>query len=183
MDDLRHGRSGMDSGSAPLSRRLAVRHHRLMRLRLRRGIDSDAEAIAELYLRARKRAFPAIPLVAHTDEETRRWIARRIVPHTELWVAETGDGSLVGMLVLDNDWVDQLYVEPALTGQGIGGDLISLAKRQRASGLRLWTFESSTDAHRFYENHGFDARIGQPATTRKARPTCSTPGMADGGDW
>src|SRR5690348_15387540 len=98
-----------------------------MHLRLRRGIDSDARAIAELYLRARKAAVPAIPTMVHTDEETRRWIAQRVVPQTELWVAETGDGSLIGMLVLKDDWVDQLYVEPTLTGQGIGGELVSLA--------------------------------------------------------
>jgi GNAT superfamily N-acetyltransferase len=122
-----------------------------MRLRLRRGTDSDAEAIAELYLRARKAAHPAIPMMAHTDEETTRWIARRVVPHTELWVAQTGDGSLVGLSVLDDDWVDKLYVEPALTGQEIGGELISLAKRERPSGLRLWTFESNLDAQRFYD--------------------------------
>lgn len=97
-------------------------------------------------------------MMVHTDEETRRWIARRVVPHTELWVAEAGDGSLVGILGLDDDWVDQLYVEPALTGQGIGGELISLAKRQRPYGLRLWTFESNLGARRFYERHGFDAR-------------------------
>jgi GNAT superfamily N-acetyltransferase len=129
-----------------------------MRVRLRRGIDSDAKAIAELYLRARKAALPAIPMMVHTDEETRRWIARRVVPRTELWVAETSDGSLLGMLVLEDDWVDQLYVEPTLTGQGIGGELISLAKRARPSGLRLWTFASNLDAQRFYQRHGFEAR-------------------------
>ena len=128
-----------------------------MHVVLRRGIDSDAEAIAELYLRARKAALPAIPMMVHTDEDTRRWIGQRIVPRTELWVAETGDGSLVGMLVLDEDWVEQLYVEPALTSQGIGGKLVALAKRERPSGLRLWTFESNLASQRFYERHGFDA--------------------------
>jgi GNAT superfamily N-acetyltransferase len=129
-----------------------------MHIVLRRGLDSDAEMTAELYLRARKAALPAIPLMVHTDEETRRWIAQRVVPQTELWIDETRDGAAVGMLVLEDDWVDQLYVEPELTGQGIGGELISLAKRERPNGLRLWTFESNLAAQRFYEGHGFDAR-------------------------
>jgi ribosomal protein S18 acetylase RimI-like enzyme len=129
-----------------------------MQMVLRRGLDSDVETIAELYLRARKAALPAIPLMIHTDEETRRWMAQRVVRQTELWIAETRDGEVVGMLVLDDDWVDQLYVEPALTGHGIGSELIAVAKRERPHGLRLWTFESNLAAQRFYERHGFDAR-------------------------
>ena len=66
--------------------------------------------------------------------------------------------AVVGMLVLDADWVDQLYVEPELTGHGIGSELIAVAKRERPHGLRLWTFESNLAAQRFYERHGFDAR-------------------------
>ena len=128
-----------------------------MDVTLRRGTASDAEAVADLYLRARKAATPAIPMTAHTDEEVRRWIARRVVPHTELWVAERDDDDLVGLLVLDDGWVDQLYVEPRLTGRGIGGELVGLAKRQRPGGLRLWTFESNVGAQRFYERHGFRA--------------------------
>ncbi len=129
-----------------------------MHVVLRRGIDNDAQEVAELYLRARQAAIPAIPLMVHTNEETRCWIARRVIPQTELWVAESDDGVLVGMLALDDEWVDQLYVEPGLTGHGMGGELISLAKRERPGGLRLWTFASNVGARRFYERHGFSAR-------------------------
>ena len=92
--------------------------------------------------------------------ESREWplgAGRQLRPEqrTEVWVAETDE--LVGLLVLDDDWVDQLYVEPALTGRGIGTQLIELAKRERPGGLRLWTFESNTGAQRFYERHRFRA--------------------------
>src|SRR5690349_23440593 len=33
--------------------------------------------------------------------------------------------------VLDADWLDQLYVEPTLTGRGVGAQLLSIAKRER----------------------------------------------------
>jgi GNAT superfamily N-acetyltransferase len=59
------------------------------------------------------------------------------------------------MLVLDGDWIDQLYVDPDLTRAGIGAKLIGVAKRERPGGLRLWTFVSNRDAQRFYERHGF----------------------------
>ena len=60
-----------------------------------------------------------------------------------------------GILVLDGQWLDQLYVEPTMTRRGIGAGLVELAKRQRPDGLRLWTFASNTGAQRFYERHGF----------------------------
>ena len=126
-----------------------------MELTLRRGTDGDAAPLAELYPRARKAAIQIIPMTAHTDDEVRAWIAELVIPRTEVWVAETDE--LVGLLVLDDDWVDQLYVEPALTGRGIGTQLIELAKRERPGGLRLWTFESNTGAQRFYERHRFRA--------------------------
>jgi ribosomal protein S18 acetylase RimI-like enzyme len=33
--------------------------------------------------------------------------------------------------------------------------MLSVAKRERPRGLRLWTFASNTPAQRFYERHGF----------------------------
>jgi GNAT superfamily N-acetyltransferase len=62
---------------------------------------------------------------------------------------------VVGILVLDGQWLDQLYVEPTLTGHGIGRGLVELAKRERPQGLQLWTFESNAGARRFYERLGF----------------------------
>ena len=61
----------------------------------------------------------------------------------------------MGILVLRGDWIDQLYVDPDLTGRGIGVGLLHLAKRERPHGLRLWTFVSNDGAKRFYERHGF----------------------------
>ena len=125
------------------------------RLRLRRGTDRETVAVSGLYLRARKAAKATIPMTAHTDDDVRRWIAEWVVAHTELWVAEDDGGALVGLLVLDENRLEQLYVEPTLIGRGIGSELIGLAKRARPKGLRLWTFESNLGAQRFYERHGF----------------------------
>ena len=78
-----------------------------------------------------------------------------MVCDTELWVAEDRSDSVVGILVLDGQWLDQLYVEPTLTGQGIGAGLVEVAKRERPQGLQLWAFESNAGAQRFYERLGF----------------------------
>ena len=121
----------------------------------RRATKADARAAADLWLRARKAAAAVIPLPVHGDDDVREWFAFHVVSDAELWVAEQRSGELAGILVLDGEWLDQLYVEPTMTGRGIGAGLVGLAKRERPDGLRLWTFASNTGAQRFYERHGF----------------------------
>lgn len=60
-----------------------------------------------------------------------------------------------GLMVLDADWVEQLYTDPAWTGCGLGTRFVELAKQRRPGGLQLWTFASNVRAQRFYERHGF----------------------------
>jgi GNAT superfamily N-acetyltransferase len=72
-----------------------------------------------------------------------------------VWLAEDAGGRALGVLVLHDDWVDQLYVEGDSTGQGLGSRLLELAKSRRPDGLQLWTFASNTAAQRFYLRHGF----------------------------
>jgi ribosomal protein S18 acetylase RimI-like enzyme len=59
------------------------------------------------------------------------------------------------MLLLDAEWIDQLYMDPEVRHRRIGSELVSVAKRERPDGLRLWTFVSNVDAQRFYQRHGF----------------------------
>jgi len=121
---------------------------------IRRGEAGDARAAADVWLRARKAALDTIPAPVHDDDDVRAWFAAHVVPDCELWVAED-DGGLAGILVLDGDWVDQLYVDPRCAGRGIGSRLLDIAKRERPDGMRLWTFASNTAAQRFYLRHGF----------------------------
>jgi GNAT superfamily N-acetyltransferase len=103
--------------------------------------------------RQRRSRLPARRGV-HPEGEVRAWFADVVLPEREVWVAEDG-GAVVGILVLEDDWIDQLYVDPDHTGRGIGGRLMAVAKAQRAAGLRLWTFAANVRARRFYERHGF----------------------------
>ena len=127
-----------------------------MKPAIRRGGPPDARAAADLYLQARAAALRAgsIPAGVHDDDDVRGYFASHIVEDCELWVAED-DGALAGILVLDGEFVDQLYVEPDLTGRGIGSALLAVAKRERPQGLQLWAFQTNTGARRFYERHGF----------------------------
>ncbi|MFC9700552.1 GNAT family N-acetyltransferase [Streptomyces sp. NPDC056943] len=120
---------------------------------VRRAADSDAAAVADVWLRSYTAALPSVRR-AHTDDEVRYWLREIVVPNQETWVA-TADGTVVAMMVLDGEDLDQLYVDPPWRGHGIGDRLVEVAKERRAAGLTLWTFQVNAPACRFYERHGF----------------------------
>ena len=122
---------------------------------IRRGGEADAGVAAELWLRARRSALGSIPAPVHSEAEVRSWFTTHVGPTLELWMAESAGLGVLGILVLEGDWIDQLYVDPRWTGRGVGARLIEVAKRERPQGLRLWTFVSNAGAQRFYERHGF----------------------------
>ena len=115
--------------------------------------NTDAGGCAQVYLRAREFALPTVPSV-HPPREVRRWMADDVVGRTDMWVAEV-DGTIVGLLVLAAGWIEQLYIDPAWMGRGLGDRFVKLAKERMPDGLQLWTFQVNEPARRFYERHGF----------------------------
>jgi GNAT superfamily N-acetyltransferase len=120
-----------------------------------RADAKNAASAADVLLRSRKESIPAIPPSVHSDDGIRAYITDVAVPLREAWVAV--EHAVVGLLVLDDDFINQLYVDPDHQGRGVGAALLDRAKRQRPSGLQLWTFQSNANARRFYERHGFVA--------------------------
>lgn len=125
-------------------------------MEIRPARHGEARDIAGLWLGSRAASTPAVPPPVHSDEEVGAWFVTVVLPTREVWVAEL-DGVLVALLVLDEDWIDQLYVAPGHTGRGLGTELLNVAKVQRPQHLRLWTFQANQRARRFYERHGFTA--------------------------
>lgn len=126
-----------------------------MEIPTRRAVDSDASAIADVWLRSFAEALPGVRR-AHTDQEVRAWLRDVVVPKHETWVA-TVDDSVVGMMVLGDGELDQLYVDPSWQGCRIGHRLVELAKQRCPAGLALWTFQVNGPAQRFYQRRGFVA--------------------------
>ncbi|POX53331.1 hypothetical protein C3489_16005 [Streptomyces sp. Ru71] len=122
---------------------------------LRPATPADAEDVAGVYLRSFAAALPGV-VRAHTDDEVRGWFRAVVVPALETWVAEA-DGRVVGLMVLDDRELAQLYLEPGVRGRGIGDRFVALAKERRPGGLELWSFQVNAPARRFYERHGFVA--------------------------
>lgn len=123
---------------------------------IRRASAQDAFQAANVWLEARRFAYPAIPACIHTDAAVRLWVQEEVIPSSEVWVAER-DARVVAVLALADGWIDQLYVSPAEQGVRIGFRLVQLAKERCPGGLQLWTFESNLKARRFYERQGFAA--------------------------
>jgi GNAT superfamily N-acetyltransferase len=122
------------------------------------GVD-DAQAVAAVYLRSRKELVACAPL-AHSDEQVREWILRKLIPAGRTTVAVVDD-QVVGLLAVSNgadcSWIDQLYLLPAWVGHGIGTKLLDLALAGLRPPIRLYTFQANERARRFYERRGFRA--------------------------
>ncbi|MDH6552015.1 GNAT family N-acetyltransferase [Streptomyces sp. SAI-041] len=122
---------------------------------IRRAAAPDASATADVYLRSFAAALPTV-VRPRSDDEVRGYIRDVVVPLRETWVAEdSASGAIVGLMVLADDLLSQLYLDPDWRGRGIGDRFVALAKERSPRGLSLWTFQVNAPAHRFYERHGF----------------------------
>lgn len=117
---------------------------------LRPADVGEADAVADVYGRARAAAAPAMPPGLHTPAEDRTWFAARLtdVDH-ECWVAER-EGRLLGYALVSATWLDHLFVEPDHQGEGVGGALLDVVKGLRPDGFCLWVFETNEPARGFY---------------------------------
>ncbi|HET9721297.1 MAG TPA: GNAT family N-acetyltransferase [Solirubrobacteraceae bacterium] len=120
---------------------------------IRRARRDESEAVADLWLRSRKAATPDIPPPAHSDAEVVDWFQDAVFTTREVWVIGPHRRP-VAMLVLHDDWIEQLYVAPGHQRQGHGSRLVAFAQ-SRGSQLRLHTFLTNRPARALYERHGF----------------------------
>jgi GNAT superfamily N-acetyltransferase len=125
-------------------------------LSLRPAEPKDAEAIADVFLAARKASMPFLPDL-HSEDETRAWIRDVVLQRDEVWVAAAGD-RVDGFLAMNGDVLDHLYVAPRLHGGGVGSALLAKAKQLRPQGFELWVFQRNVQARGFYEARGLRVR-------------------------
>jgi len=143
-------------------------------LSLRAATAADAARVAAVYLASRKTFLSYAPL-AHDDDDVRRWIAEVLIPAGGVTVAIDASGAVAGMMALSRDgdagWIDQLYLDPAAVGSGIGAALLAHAQRALGPPIRLYTFQQNAGARRFYERHGFRAlAFGDGRANEERRP-------------
>jgi hypothetical protein len=59
--------------------------------------------------------------------------------------------------LVDEDWVDQVCVDPTWTGQSVGSRLLVVVRPRRPAHVTVWTFQAVAGVRRFYERNGFVA--------------------------
>ncbi|GAA3521164.1 GNAT family N-acetyltransferase [Nocardioides daeguensis] len=123
-------------------------------LLLRPARADDVPAIAAVQLAAR--AASPMPPGIHPPHEVRAHLAARL-GDSECWVAESG-GGVVGYARFTRTWLDDLYVDPAHQGTGVGGALLDLVKVRHPDGFSLWVFEQNAPARAFYAARGLVER-------------------------
>ena len=126
---------------------------------LRRAGPDDAGSIARLVQRAYSKW---IPLVGEEPKPLTADYQRAVLDH-EVWVVD-GERGLAGVLELiparDHVLVENVAVEPALQGRGLGRQLMAYAeaeaRRLGVGEVRLYTNERFADDLRFYERLGYE---------------------------
>lgn len=124
---------------------------------LRPATPADAPRVADILRQARAAFMPYAPS-AHLEPEVREWVAQHLVPTGSVTVAML-DEKVVGVMAVAHEadcrWINQMMVDPANVGKGIGSQLLAHAMATLPAPIRLWTFQANTGAKRFYERHGF----------------------------
>lgn len=134
---------------------------------LRPAIGSDAAAIAKI-MRAALGSFDWMPVI-HTPAEDLGFIRDVVLPRQQVTVAGAGM-AIVGFIAVGGEWVEQLYLDPAWTGQGIGSRLLMDATAALPV-VKLHCFQANTGARRFYERHGFIAEgLGDGTNNEEGLP-------------
>ena len=121
-------------------------------LLVRPAVGDDLSEIAEVFIRARNAAVPAMPPTSRTPEAVREHVATWDLVEREVWVA-VGE-AVIGYAIMKRSWLDGLYVDPAHQGTGAGSLLLDAVKAVRPDGFSLWVFESNRPARAFYARHG-----------------------------
>jgi hypothetical protein len=81
-----------------------------MQAAIRRRGPLDAEPVAQLYIRMRHAAVATgtVEPLVRSGAGVREWMTHVVTKRLETWLAELRERRIVGLLVPEEDWIDQL---------------------------------------------------------------------------
>lgn len=120
---------------------------------IRRALPAEANHLAKVFVDSRAEAMPWLVHI-YGPKETACWIVE-LLHSMQVWVAVDETDRPVGLMVLGEDTIEHLYVDPPAQGTGVGSALVAHAKAQGNKRLSLWTFQRNIKARSFYERQGF----------------------------
>ena len=114
---------------------------------------ADADAVTVLVRRSREQAMPWLPDL-HSPDEDRAFFAAELGVSRGWGVRRAG--ALLGVALVRDGVLTQLYVSPGWQGRGIGSALLAAVRAEAGEPLRLWVFARNHRARQFYARAGFE---------------------------
>lgn len=112
---------------------------------------SDANSVVTIFNSARA-GMTYLPVV-HTPDEIVNFFTS-LVENGTIWIAKIGNKT-VGFMEIKDGWLNHLYILPEFQNQGVGKEMLDIAKQLSPNGLFLMVFENNKGAIQFYEREGF----------------------------
>ena len=129
-----------------------------MEPRIRLYRENDFEPVTLLWRRSRDVSLPEFQHQKGHPFEQDQWYFRHfILKQNKVWVAEVNAGP-AGFLAMRDDFIDDLYVDPAYWHRGIGSACLDFARTLSPDHLWLYTLQINFVARAFYQKKGFVAK-------------------------
>ena len=126
---------------------------------------NDFDAVTILWRISREKSLPDFQLEkGHFFYEDRDYFQNHVLIENQIWVVEV-DHHPVAFMAMNDDFVDQLYIDPGYWRRGIGNALLNVAREQSPEHVWLYTLQVNGNARAFYEKNGFVAEkfgVSQP---------------------
>ena len=125
---------------------------------IRKATCDDASRIAEILIFTKRMNYRSIfrnDRVSFGEMQVYPLAKKYIECPDELrniWVYD--DEFVKGMIKIEDDWINELYVDTFFQNQGIGSALIEYAVKKMKCKY-LWVLEKNIKAIQFYMSHGF----------------------------
>ena len=115
----------------------------------------DLDEVVAVWRESKRAAYPYVAAQqSYTAAQDTAYFRDIVAIECSVWLADHG-GAVVGLLALNQDFIDQLFVAPQHQRTGVGSSLLARAKEHSPQRLRLRTFARNTAARAFWERHGF----------------------------
>ncbi len=117
--------------------------------------ESDREEVIALWRASKRKAFPYVEIQQHyTLAGDTHYFQSVLTESCDIWLAENEEG-LLGMMALEGDLINQLFVATTTQRRGVGTALLNKALELHPDRLRAFTFQKNRAARAFFEKHGF----------------------------
>jgi GNAT superfamily N-acetyltransferase len=127
------------------------------RIEIREIEESDVQTTVRMWRRSREGVQPELEArLNYSAEDDLRFFTGTLLKDCCVWLA-IAETRPVGLLAINGDSLEQLYIDPIEQRRGIGTALLNFAKEKSPARLQLHTHQANIGARSFYEKHGFRA--------------------------